>query len=226
MLKRIFSAANSTPTTALYLETGCMRIGTTIKARRVNYLHYLVKLPEEEMLSRFFNCQWLDEGQLDWTKQVKLDLADFNLPTNLEIIRKKSTFSWKTLVKKRAKEFELRNLLEIKEEKNKSKMKNLKYEMLKPQEYLANLDVREAKAVFRFRVRMALFSGNFKGYGPPEPCPLCGQHDDLQDLCFQCPVVIGKLELTDKYENIYEKNISKRLARILIKIVEMRRKEE
>ena len=226
LLKRIFSAPNSTPTTALYLETGCMRIGTTIKARRVNYLHYLVKLPEEEMLSRFFNCQWLDEGQLDWTKQVKLDLADFNLPTNLEIIRKKSTFSWKTLVKKRAKEFELRNLLEIKEEKNKSKMKNLKYEMLKPQEYLANLDVWEAKAVFKFRVRMALFSGNFKGYGPPEPCPLCGQHDDLQDLCFQCPVVIGKLELTEKYENIYEKNISKRLARILIKIVEMRRKEE
>jgi hypothetical protein len=117
-------------------------------------------------------------------------------------------------------------LLEIKEEKNKSKMKNLKYEMLKPQEYLANLDVWEAKAVFKFRVRMALFSGNFKGHGPPEPCPLCGQHDDLQDLCFQCPVVIGKLELTEKYENIYEKNISKRLARILIKIVEMRRKEE
>ena len=100
LLKRIFSAPNSTPTTALKLETGCMRIGTTIKASRVNYLHYLVKLTEEEMLSRFFNCQWLDEGQLDWTKQVKLDLADFNLPTNLEIIKKKSTFRWKTLVKK------------------------------------------------------------------------------------------------------------------------------
>ena len=45
LLKRIFSVPNSTPNTALYLETGCMRIGTIIKARRVNYLHYFVKLP-------------------------------------------------------------------------------------------------------------------------------------------------------------------------------------
>ena len=162
LLKRIFSVPDSTPTTALYLETGCMRIGTIIKARRVNFLHYLVKLDEGEMLSRFFHCQWLDEAQLDWTKQVKIDLADFNLQTNLECIRKKSAFGWKNLVKKRAKEFELRSLLEMKVRKNKSKMKNLNYEMLKPQEYLTKLDVREAKEVFRFRVKMSLFSGNYK----------------------------------------------------------------
>ena len=105
LLNRIFSAPNSTPTTALYLETGCMRIESTIKARRVNYLHYLVKLPEEEMLSRLFNCQWLDEGQLDWRKQVKLDLADFNLPTNLELSGRSQHLAGKHWSKK-----ELKNL--------------------------------------------------------------------------------------------------------------------
>ena len=102
LLKRIFCSPSSTPTAALYLETGCMTIGTTIKARRANYLYYLVKLPEEEMLSRFFHCQWLTENQFDWTKQVKLDLADLGLPADLEIIQKKSEFGWKALVKKRA----------------------------------------------------------------------------------------------------------------------------
>jgi hypothetical protein len=34
--KKIFN-----PNAALYLETGCMTIRTTIKARRANYLYYL-----------------------------------------------------------------------------------------------------------------------------------------------------------------------------------------
>ena len=67
LLKRILAVPNSTPSAALYLETGCLRIGTIIKARRVNYLQYLLKLPEDEMLSRFFYCQWYDSSRQDWT---------------------------------------------------------------------------------------------------------------------------------------------------------------
>ena len=47
------------------------------------------------MLSQFFNCQWLEESNFDWTRQVKMDLADSNLHTDLNWIRKKSVFSWK-----------------------------------------------------------------------------------------------------------------------------------
>ena len=49
-------------------------------------------------------------------------------------------------------------------------MKDLKYEKLQIQEYLTKLDVYLAKAVFRFRVRMARFSGNSKGQGPTDAC--------------------------------------------------------
>ena len=79
LLKRIFSVPNSTPTAALYLETGCLSIGTIIKARRINFLQYLLKLPQEEMLSKFFHCQWLDNKKHDWTEQVRCDLEDFGL---------------------------------------------------------------------------------------------------------------------------------------------------
>ena len=99
LLKRILSVPNSTPTAALYLETGCMSITTIIKARRVNYLQYLVKLPKEEMLSKFFHCQWLDSCQYDWTRQVRQDLQNFNLPVDIVSLGKRSEFSWKTLVK-------------------------------------------------------------------------------------------------------------------------------
>ena len=109
LLRRIFSVPNSTPIAGIYLEAGCMRIGTMIKARRINYLHYLAKLPQEEMLSKFSYHQWFVGGKYDWTTQVKNDLAELGLPENLEIIRKKSTLSWKTLVKKKAKEYKLEN---------------------------------------------------------------------------------------------------------------------
>ena len=105
LLKRIFSCPNSTQAAALYLESGCVRVSTIDKARRVNYLQYLLKLPKHEMLSRFFYCQWLDKKPHDWTEQVKIDLKDFNLPADLELIEKKLVFSWKHLVKKKVKEF-------------------------------------------------------------------------------------------------------------------------
>ena len=226
LLRRILSAPNSTPVSALYLETGCLSIGTIIKARRLNYLQYLVKLPHEEMLSRFFYCQWLESNPTDWTMQVRKDLADFNLPEDLQIIGDKTLFSWKNLVKKKAKEFELRNMKNIKETKNKSKMSNLNYEKFERQEYFTTLQVKHVKTLFRFRTRMAPFEGNFKGQGPVDSCPLCGLHSDLQHLSFNCPVVIEKVEPTEEYEQIFGTKISTELAKCLQRMIELRKKEE
>ena len=78
-------------------------IGTIIKARRLNFLHYLVKLPKRNMLSNFFHAQWEHSTKLDWTEQVKLDLIDFGLTSNLESLEKMSIFTFKNLIKKRAK---------------------------------------------------------------------------------------------------------------------------
>ena len=226
LLKRILSVPDSTPTSALYLETGCMSITTTIKARRINYLQYLVKLPKEEMLSKFFHCQWLDSCQHDWTRQVRKDLEDFNLPVDLAVIEKKSEFSWKTLVKRKAKEYELERLILLKETKNKSKMKDLEYEKLLAQEYLTNLDVHLAKTVFRFRVRMERFNGNFRGQGPTAPCPLCGLHKDDQHLSFKCLTVTKELDVTEEYENLFKVHISIGMAKTCHEIVKLRTKEK
>ena len=226
LLKRILSVPDSTPTSALYLETGCMSITTTIKARRINYLQYLVKLPIEEMLSKFFHCQWLDSCQHDWTRQVRKDLEDFNLPVDLAVIEKKSEFSWKTLVKRKAKEYELERLILLKETKNKSKMKDLEYEKLLAQEYLTNLDVHLAKTVFRFRVRMERFNGNFRGQGPTAPCPLCGLHKDDQHLSFKCLTVTKELDVTEEYENLFKVHISIGMAKTCHEIVKLRTKEK
>ena len=223
LLKRILSTPNSTPTAALYLETGCLSIRTIIKARRLNYLQYLVKLPKEDMLSRFFYCQWLNSSQHDWTQQVKVDLEDLGLPADLDFIEKKSVFSWKNCVKKKAKEFELRNLLNMKNSRSESKLKNLNYDKLEIQSYLTNLDVNLAKNTFKYRTRMIQFQGNFGG-GLADLCPLCGLHSDQQDLIFQCPTVLGETVIEENYENIFGNKISLNLANTLQLITQLREK--
>ena len=150
---------------------------------------------------------------------------DFNLPEDLELIKKKTIFSWKSIVKKKAKEFELRKMMKIKETKNKSKMKELNYEKLEIQEYFKTLDVNQAKTMFRFRTRMAQFDGNFNGNGCISLCPLCGDHSDLQHLCFACPVVLEKVAISQEYESIFGSKISTNLATTIQKIMKIRERE-
>ena len=225
LLKRILSVPNSTPTAALYLETGCIRIGTILKARRVNYLHYLVKLEKTEMLSRFFYCQWYDENPHDWTAQVKLDLEELRLPNDLDVIEKKSKYAWKNLVKRTIKEFEFRELTTLKENRNQSKLEKLSYQELHQQEYFTSLKVEQAKEIFKFRTRMAKFSDNFKEGGQVKPCPLCGQHDDTQYLSFKCQKVIENIEIIGEYEDIFKSKIDTNLANTVTRIMKLRRLE-
>ena len=57
LLRRILSASTSSSKESLYLELGLIPIGTIIKARRLNYLHYLVSQPKQSMLYKVFKTQ-------------------------------------------------------------------------------------------------------------------------------------------------------------------------
>ena len=80
LLKFIFNVPDSVPSIALYLESGCLTIGTLIKARRVNFLHTLANREDSEMHTKFFQHQWDHPSKLDWTEQVRKDLLDLGMP--------------------------------------------------------------------------------------------------------------------------------------------------
>ena len=164
LLRQIFQVASTCPTEALYLELGCIPLGCVIKGRRIKYLHHLIAVDENELLSKYFYTQWKYPGaKNEWTEQVKRDLDEFGLSSNLAWIKSKSKSSFRAIVKKKTREFASITLTK-KREKH-SKMDNLTYGDLEMQGYLKNEKIRvnQARSIFRFRTRMARFWENFKG---------------------------------------------------------------
>ena len=85
----------STPVEALFLELGIVGIGTTIKAARVNYLHYRATRNESEMIYKVFIAQWNRPVKNDWTVTVRQDLRDLKIEENLSFFKSKSSERFK-----------------------------------------------------------------------------------------------------------------------------------
>ena len=125
LLRKILHTPVSTPSESIYLELGCLDIETIVKARRINYLHYILKKDSNEMLFKFFMAQWKYSGKQDWAELVRKDLEDFDIPADFSMIKSKSANSFKTLVSKKAKVFAFRKLMSMKS--NHSKLIDLDY---------------------------------------------------------------------------------------------------
>ena len=225
LIRKIMNTLVSTPSESLYLELGIVDIETTIKARRINYLHYLLTRKETEMLAKFFHTQWkYPTNKQDWTELVKEDLADFEIPQDLDFIRSKSNFSFKNLVRTKSKEYAWEKFMTKKV--THSKMDDLWYPKLNLQEYLQTdkFTAEEGKTIFKHRTRMSNFKENFKNGEENIPCPLCNLHFDKQEMAFQCPVVKLNVEVKGNFEDIFKENIPKELVVTLTSISKFREK--
>ena len=205
LLRKIFSTKMSCPKEALFLESGALSIGTIIKSKRINYLHYLVKEEEGSMLSKFFYAQWNSEAKNDWTVQIRRDLDDFRIPLDLDYIRSKSEFSFKNLVKVMSKEYELYQMNRMKG----SKMEKTYHSELKMQSYLhaKDISVEDSKRIFAYRTRMADYGENFRGQSDPKQCPLCLTHLDNQQMAYICPKIKPSLCEAGKYDGLFKMDI-------------------
>ena len=123
LLRNIFEVPMSAPVISLYLESGCVRIRNILRARRLNFLHHLVNLDNDEMEYKFFKAQWDHPCPQDWTSQVKNDMIELGLPTSIEFVKSKSERIFKELVRKKVKSYEFSKLMEAR----KSKTKNIIY---------------------------------------------------------------------------------------------------
>ena len=223
-LRKILTVPESTPGEAFFLELGILPFNVIIKARRINYLHYLLSRDETEMVSIFFFTQWANPTRGDWSEQVKVDLKDFEIPINFDEIKSKSKEAFKRKVKIKAKEYALKILTE--KQASHSKMEPLHYSELKMQKYFKYMDTKntEKRTIFKWRTRMENFGENYREGRDPVMCPLCSCHLDNQSLSTQCEVIKQKVEVKEYIKDIYENDISKETIDTVSSIVEVRKR--
>ena len=222
LIRKILDAPISSCVESLYLELGVIPIHILLKARRINYFHYLVNLDPEEMLYKFFETQYNYPTKDDWTLQLIEDLDDFGMPGTFEYLKSKSANAFKRQVKIKTKEYALNYLLGLKMKH--SKMDNLVYNKLKLQSHLKSPDipVHEAKKLFRFRNRTATFKENFGEKYTNKACPLCSVHMDTQTHAVQCVQVNQMISVEGNYRNIFKERIPCDISRTLYKITKLR----
>ena len=74
--RRLLEVPITTPTEAYYLECGVLPINVIVKARRMNYLHSILKKDKRGMVYSFFITQWYQPSKGNWTEQVRRVTSD------------------------------------------------------------------------------------------------------------------------------------------------------
>ena len=120
-----------------------------------------------------------------------------------------SKYSFKKLGMKKRREFEFDRFLKIKA--SKSKMKNLLYTCLEIQDYLLlkDMNTSQAKALFKFRLRMAPFGENFRGGNDKEES-------------FSCPKMKKIINIKGNYKQVFGWKFTQEFIKTIQSIFEFR----
>ena len=220
--RRLLETPVTTPTESYYLEFGILPVSIVIKARRINYLHSILKKDKKGMVFSFFITQWYSPSPGDWTEQVRQDLNDFNIPCSFDLIESKSAEAFKSLVKKKAKEFAFKELLNKKAKH--SKMDNLSYSKYNLQEYFLSYQTsnNQKRLIFKYRTKMERFGENYRGGKTHVMCPVCKLHYDNQDLVLQCPEVRKNIPDDGNMKELYSETINTDIVETLTKVMKFR----
>ena len=219
-MRKILNTGRNTPIPMLYSELGCLRIGTILKCKRINFLHYIISSDDDKSLYKFLDIQWKFPNKGDWTETVKQDLKDFKMENNFQKFKNIPKQKFNKIVKIRAKEYEMRYFSDLKSEM--SKIRNLQHKKLELANYLNLKEIYddEAKSIFLSRSRIANFHGNYNT--PLKHCPLCFSHPDTQQWSFQCSVLRKNIAINGNYDDILNGKINKKLAKTAKSILKYR----
>ena len=143
-MRKILNTGRNTPIPMLYSELGCLRIGTILKCKRINFLHYIISSDDDKSLYKFLDIQWKFPNKGDWTETVKQDLKDFKMENNFQKFKNITKQKFNKIVKIRAKEYEMRYFSDLKSEM--SKIRNLQHKKLELANYLNLKEIYDDEA--------------------------------------------------------------------------------
>ena len=182
---------------------GVLPLRYILKSRKLNYLHYILNEDEKSLKYQFLQIQIKNPTKKDWCSEVRRDMKELNIGTEIEDIKDMPKTTLKKLVKSKIYEQAFKYLLG----KKKSKTIDVPHENLKMQEYLEanNGEITIAKKQFLFQCRSRMLE--LKCYMKNEnlndcKCSACGLEDENQMHLMQC-IKLSHENYEEAHEIVY-----------------------
>ena len=99
-MRKVLGCPSKKPKHLMFLELGWLPLRFIIKARRLNFLKYILNQNQTLLVKQVFNEQKLNPKRGDWVKDVEKDLKKLKICLTYDEITSMSKSSFKTLVKK------------------------------------------------------------------------------------------------------------------------------
>ena len=196
--KSMLGLPTTTPNAAVMVCSGAMYASIRVQVKQLLYLHKVLQKEDDHWTK--LTLKVLIDYDIGWAKQIRENLETWDLETNLETIRQKSTNDWKREVTDAAEKKNREQLLEEcynrsrTENKAKTKTKNLiplledENYCRNPQPFMNRNNKLIARAYLMGRYGMLQCAANFSmGYGGKN-CRQCGVIDDEQHRINNCEV--------------------------------------
>ena len=219
-LKYMFDLPVHIPTVAIIYSFGLLFTKQRVDQKILLYLHKILNRGEDYWQEK--TLLTLKTLNLGWFKKIENLLTDYNLPENLNDIKRLSAGEWRYKVKfsiekrnkERIEEECYKTLNDIKTPKSKTKtiidkLKQANYKRQPETEFL-KMTKKETKAIMTARYGMLECGINYKGKLESE-CQSCGVTDDESHRLNRCARwegnnLVGKEEQVD-FQDVYSNNI-------------------
>ena len=110
-LRRVLEVPRSTPTAALYLETGILPIEYEIHIKQLVFLKHILDKDSTDPVAQMYNEIYKFQNELNWFNNVFELRRRYNLPLNDMNVKSMTKNNWKIFVKNRVKACAFEKLL-------------------------------------------------------------------------------------------------------------------
>ena len=190
-------AQAKTPSIALNLELGSLKLRHIILQKRIMYFHTIINKNTNDITYKILKKQELDPDKGDFISMIKSDFAYIGLKYDLNELRNTCKIQFKSKLKKIIENTAFKEY--IKEKENMKKLENIRYSKLKIQSYIVSNELtnRQKQIIFSLRTNTFKVKLNLrKLYLNDLKCRKCLIIDESQEHAFtQCAKINGKMNI-------------------------------
>ena len=213
-LKWMLHTPRGTSTAFTLLELGILPINREIELRKLNWLHHILTLPDDDPVLQVYIGQKKLVAEPNWFNEITGLLREHNINFNEDDIKNMSKGRWKNVTKSAVHETTLRALnLEC---KNQSKTAGAPaYHKLLKQQYFTQLSPSKARTLFQIRAGVFDIKSNRPYQYDDQTCRVCElENETLDHIVNECTQPDRVPILTSDVYSICEEERTEMLSRI------------